>query len=347
MADANERKSPEEIKEKILDALNNKPLNAQEISKAISSNWSTVQIYVSELVREGKIRRIVFMENVYYQKIIEDTYFNIPIKEKDRETLKFIFSNAMEKYKEMTGKPIRKTELAKLSAEINTQLNLGLPIVWYIYGPMPLMKIEFQRDYTPKSEPKDATEIKKAIHSWIKNNTRNLIRELRVEFYQKSKNQVYFIKEKIYNELERGKYNNISDLVYELLTAVISYDRKFEEIMIDFWMITPGANYIKMFENKKFQNKFLLAFDSLWKYLASNMLFESLIRLGYPKEETELLLGPTIETKSYFAQDTLHELKETYFENMPEKVTPPKLSLIDGEARKIIDQWMESGVWRY
>jgi len=89
-----------------------------------------------------------------------------------------------------------------------------------------------------------------------------------------------------------------------------------------------------------------LAFDALWKYLASNMLFESLIKLGYSKEETELLLGPAIETKNYFSQEILHELEEIYFENMPEKIPSPKFSAIDGEARKIIDQWMDSGVWR-
>ena len=156
----NERKSPVEIKQKILEALNNKPLNAQEISKLINSNWSTVKNYVEELVNEKKIKEIVFGGQIIYQKIIEDTYFSIPIKEREREMLKFIFYNAIQSYKEIMGKPLRKTELAKLCAEINTDLNLNLPIVWYIYGPMPLMIIDTQKDYSTNFIPENANKIK-------------------------------------------------------------------------------------------------------------------------------------------------------------------------------------------
>ncbi len=342
----NERKSPVEIKQKILEALNNKPLNAQEISKLINSNWSTVKNYVEELVNEKKIKEIVFGGQIIYQKIIEDTYFSIPIKEREREMLKFIFYNAIQSYKEIMGKPLRKTELAKLCAEINTDLNLNLPIVWYIYGPMPLMIIDTQKDYSTNFIPENANKIKKAILDWIKNNTRLLIRELRVEYYQKSKNIIYVLKEKIYRSLETKKYNEIPQLFFEFLTATLSYDSSFEEIMSEFYRILSGADYIKLFEKLEFQNKLLLAFDSLWKYIASKMLIDSLIKLGYSKQEVSILLGQILENKHHMTLDNLSELREVYIENLPEKLTPPKLKIIDLEARKIIDKWMDSGVWR-
>ncbi len=346
MTETNERKSPEEIKTRILEALNDKPLNAQEISKSICSNWSTVKTYVEELAREGKIKEISFRGNSFYQKIIEDTYFNIPIKEAEREKFKFIFYNAIKIYKERTGKQIRRTELAKLSAELNTDLKLNLPIVWYIYGPMPLMIIDFQKDYTPKRIPENAREIEKAIDNWIKNSVRDRISELKIEYYQKSKNAVYFLKESIYQNLEKGKYDSISNILFEFLSAVISYDKKFKELVYELYEIASASEYIKLFEKKEFQNKFLLAFDSLWKYLASNMIFESLIGLGYSKEETELLIGPTIETKNHFASENMSELKEYFLEHLPEKVPIPKFSEMTEEARRIIDQWTDSGVWR-
>jgi predicted transcriptional regulator len=342
----NERKTPELIKEKILETLNKKPLNAQEISKAINSNWSTVKNYIEELVKEKKVKEISFRNQVVYQKITGDTYFDIPIKEKDREMLKFIFSYSIEKYKELTGKTIRRTELAKLSAEINTELNLNLPIVWYIYGPMPLMIIDIQKDYSIDFVPKNSQELKKSINNWIKNNTRDLIRELRVEYYEKSKNNLYVLKEKIYYELEKREYNSISNLVFDFLTAVISYDKRFEEMVTEFYEIVSGANYTKLYNNPKFQNKILLAFDSLWKYIASNLLTDSLNKLGYLKEERELLLGPTIETKNQFANENIKELKELYLENLPEKISAPKFKEINEEARKVIDQWIDSEVWR-
>jgi hypothetical protein len=341
-----ERKTPQEIKQKISEALNDKPLNAQEISKAINSNWSTVKNYVEELVKEGKAKEISFSGQTIYQKITGDTYYNIPIKEEQRQMLKFIFYNAIQKYKEINGKNIRKTELAKLCAEINIDLGLNLPIVWYIYGPMPLMIIEIQKDYATEFIPENSIKIKKAISDWIKQHSKSLIRELRVECYQKSKNNIYFLKEQIYQELESNRYEEISNLFFDFLIATLSYDKNFEEIMSEFNSIISGANYIKLFNDSEFKNKFLLAFDSLWKYIASKMLIDSLNRLGYSKETILILLGQSIETKKHFANENIAELKEIYLEKLPEKLTPPKLSTINEEARKVIDQWMESEVWR-
>jgi predicted transcriptional regulator len=346
MTDVNERKTPEEIKDKILKALNDRPLNAQEISKSINSNWSTVKNYIEELVKEGKVKEISFGGQVIYKKIIEDTYFGIPIKEKERELLKFIFYNAIKEYKEITGKVIRKTELAKLSAEINTELKLNLPIVWYIYGPMPLMIIDSQKDYSTDFNPENESQIKRAIKEWIKKNSKNLIRELRVDCYQKSKNSIYLLKEKIYRGLELKKYDSIPDFFFEFLTATMGYDKNLEEMMSGFYEIISGANYLKLFTNPEFQNKTLLAFDSLWKYIASEMLRDSLIKLNYSREEIGILLGPIIETKDHLASENIGELRELYLEHLPEKVPPPIIKEIDEEARKIIDQWTESEVWR-
>jgi predicted transcriptional regulator len=348
MADTNvnERKTPEKIKEKILEALNNKPLNAQEISKEINSNWSTVKTYVEELVKERRVKELSFANQEIYQKIIEDTYFSIPIKERERNMLKFIFYNAIQKYKEATGKDIKKTQIAKLCAEINTELNLNLPIVWYIYGPMPLMIIDSQKDYSTDFLPENAAQIKKAIEQWIKNNTKYLIRELRVEYYQKSKNTVYILKERIYRELETKKYSSISQLFFEFLTATLSYDKSFEDIISEFYGIISGADYIKLFDKPEFQNKFLLAFDALWKYIASKMLMDSLIKIGYSRQEISILLGQILENKAHIAADNIGELKEIYLENLPEKLAPPKLTSINNEARGVINKWVDSGVWR-
>ena len=346
MTDTTERKTPEEIKQKILEVLNDKPLNALEISKAIGSNWSTVKNYIVDLIEEKKVKEISFNGQVIYQKITEDTYFGIPITQDERDLFKFIFYNAILKYKELTGKTIRRTELAKLSAEIATELNLKIPIVWYIYGPMPLMVMDIQRDYSTDFKPKNAEEIKKAIQKWIKNNVRDLIRELRVEYYQRSNNEVYILKEKIYEKLEKREYDSVPDLIFNFLTAVVSYNKKFESILMEFYSILSGADYIGLLKDVKFQNKILLAFDSIWKCLALTMLMDSLAKLNYSKEEREIFLGTTIETKNHLAEESIKELDELYSEKMPEIIPSPKFKTISEESRKIIDQWVDSEAWK-
>jgi predicted transcriptional regulator len=339
------RKSPEEIKSKILEVLNDKPLNALEISKAINSNWSTVKTYVEEVVKEGKAKEINFAGQIIYQKIT-DTYYNIPITLEQEMLFKFIFDTAIKNYNKITRRTIRRTELAKLCAELNSSLNLNLPIVWYIYGPMPLMIIDIQKDYSSNFVPNNANEIGRYIDGWIRNNVKPLIRELKVEYYQKSKNQIYVLKEKIYHSLEKKNYNNFSELVFDFLSAVVSYNKEFEGINSEFYEIVSGASYIHLFENSIFQNKVLLCFDSLWKYLASNMLVDSLLKLNYSKEDVWILVGPIIETKLQLTRESIRELNEFYLENIPEKIVSPNLTEIDSEARKVLDQWMESETWR-
>jgi len=350
MAEANvsERKTPEKIKEKILEALNNKPLNAQEISKEINSNWSTVKNYVDELIQEKKIKEIIFGEkNTIYQRITGDTYHNIPIKENQRKMFRFIFFNAIKEHNKIIGKQIRRTDLAKMTYYLNSELKLNLPLVWYIHGPMPLMIINTEKDYSTDFIPEDAEKIKGYIINWIKEKRKNKVRELRVECYQNSKNELYEIKEKIYQKLEKGDFEDLPDLSFDFCLKTLTFNKELEPLVSRFYEIVSGVIYLKLeVKDLIIKNKILLAFDSIWRYIASKILNNSLILLKYSKEEIEVYLGSAIETKKYQAEEMLKELDDRYMDLLPDKIPAPKLTAIDDEARKVIDQWMDSGVWR-
>jgi hypothetical protein len=58
------------------------------------------------------------------------------------------------------------------------------------------------------------------------------------------------------------------------------------------------------------------------------------------------LVQLSIENKEHLASENIFDLKEFYIENIPEKLSGPKLSNINEDARKVIDEWTESGVWR-
>ena len=64
------------------------------------------------------------------------------------------------------------------------------------------------------------------------------------------------------------------------------------------------------------------------------------------KELILMVQSSAIETKKYQAEEMLKELEEKYLDFLPEKVSPPELSEINEEARKTIDQWTQSEVWR-
>lgn len=347
MEDVNERKTPEKIKEKILDALNNKPLNAQEISKAINSNWSTVKIYIRELVNGGKVKEIAFGEkNLIYQKITGDTYFNIPITEAQRNMFRFIFYNAIKQYKETIRKPIRRVDLAKLTDYVNYRLKLNLPIVWYLHGPMPLMIIDLERDYSIGYHLKNAEEIKDCIKTWIKEKSRERVKEVIRECYSNSNEKLHQIKLELFERLEQNNTRDIYALTRNFYLTYLTYYNDDLSIVERFYEAVSGLDYLNFLKNPAIKNRVLLAFDAIWKYVASKALFKSMLNLRYDKETAELYLTPVIETKKYLAEESLKELEEKYTEALPENLPERKPTNVDKKIAEVMGEWLESETWR-
>ena len=347
MADTNDRKTPEEIKQKILEALNDKPLNAQEISKVINSNWSTVKNYIDELIEERKIKVQLFGGSVIYQRLVEDTYYNIPITDEQRNTFKFIFSNAIRIHKEIKQEQIKRTELAKLTADLNSELNLKLPVVWYLYGPMPLMIMDLQKDYSTTEDIENSGRILKFIKKWIEEKKHTFIRELKVEYYQKVNNGLYQAKEVLYISMKKGEFMNISKLTREFYLKCLTYNDYFCELAEEFYSIISGLVYLKVIETSpKIKNQIFITFDSLWKYVASKMLYDSLLSLGYNKENIDYYIGPAIETKKYLAVEAIKDLDEEYVAIIPNKPISIKEDEISKKIGEVTQEWVESETWR-
>ena len=341
MAEDREKKTPEQIKGKILDALNAKPLNALDISKAINSNWSTVKSYIVELVKEEKVKELAFGEkNVIYVKVTGDTYFNLPVKEKDRDMMKFIFSNAIREYRRLKGTQIKKTELAKLVYHIDSKMNLKLPIVWYLYGPMPLMIIDVQRDYSTTYIPENGRQIIKEIEKWITEKSKMYVREIVKECYLQSNAKLYDLKQDLFAMLQSGKVDGIGNNAREFYLAYLTgdYSENERQMVYEFYSIVSGLEFLNKL-SKEAMSKILIALDGLWKFIASKTLYQSMIKIGYSKDELEIYLGSIIETKKMLAQESLNELNEEYLGALPSK--PIRL-----KENEVMDEWTQSESWR-
>lgn len=333
-----EKKSPEEIKEKILETLNNKPLNAQEISKAINSNWSTVKNYVSELIEEKKIKEITATDKItYYQKITE-TYYNIPITKEQEELFKYLFNTIIQEYKKHKQMP-KKTELAKDSVDIINQLNLKLPTAWYIYGQIPLMIPDPTKEFTTDHTPKNAQNIKEAIKKILSANKGMKVREREKNHYLQYNNKLYQLKEKLINQASYmdNEKKLMEDLTEFYINCPIS---EFPEIFDLTEKLYSLVNKLKILGClKKYKLEIVLSLDSLWKFIASYQLLESIAQNPqYNKNEIlQFNLGPAIETKKYCAQETISNLESIYLSELPNKDFD--LSEEAQEVREIMSGW--------
>ncbi len=336
------KRAPEEIKSSILSILWLKPLTIQQISKEIDSNWLTVEKFVRELKQEGKIKEVISTDKLtLYQKVNEDTYYNLPLTDKDRDTFKYIFSAVLQEYKDKQKIP-KKTELAKAVVDVINEAKLNLPVVWYLYGKIPLMITDPQRDYSTPYAPENHEHIVTIVKKIIKDQNHSNMRELKAEHYLKYANEIYRIKEKLLSALE--DFNNeekIIDLFNDLFIACPIYEDKEAFFLTDrLIMVVRKLNLLSLLKENK--RDVMFALDSLWRFLTLYHFVESLSRdTRYQKSELlNFYLGSVIETKKYATKESISNLESIYFNNISKlDISSIKLSPEAKKIREIMEEW--------
>lgn len=334
------KKSREEIKQAILSSLAQKPLSIQQISEKISSNWSTVNEILKELEQEGKIKEIISTDKIKcYQRITGDTYYNIPITEEQRELFRYLFSIAIEEYKLQKERLPNKTELAKAVVDISKKAELNLPIVWYIYGQIPLMVSDPSRDYSNKFISKDNTKLREIAHQVIKGQTHKNTLELKLDHYAKYNSILYETKEKLFLELDSMKEEKqILDLFNEFyINCPINEHPEIFSLTERLVNVVKKLSLLSILKDNKI--KVILALESLWKFIAAYLLVDSLTKNAtYDKEEIiQFNLGPALETRKYCSEEAISNIESIYLSKLTEKETDiPKEAI---KAREIMSDW--------
>ena len=172
------RKTPQQIKEEILSILNDGPLSIEQIRKKVESNWSTINVYLEELSKEGKVKEIVSADKAkIYQRILGDTYFDMPITDNERKKFRTLFSLILQEYK-LIGSIPTKTHFAKCAVHVIKNESSGLsdlPTIWYLYGLIPQMIADPSQDYQEEINLDHKVKIKNLINEYI-NKPKNSIK---------------------------------------------------------------------------------------------------------------------------------------------------------------------------
>ncbi len=315
------KKSREKIREEILLALNKKPLSIQQLSREIGSNWGTVNELLYELKEEGKVRETVSTEKVkFYQKII-DTYYNIPISEKQRQEFIYLFSLIVEEYKKQKHRFPNRTELAKtaVAAIENEELMLNLPTVWYLYGKIPLMVCDPAKEYPLDYNGENADKIKRVVSKIVLYHMSMNARELKKGQYEKYDMALYKLKDKITNsyKLDRNFLGCLNEFLINCPT------NNFPELFILTERLVVTINKLAAVSDlDKYRIQILLTFQSLWKYIATFMLFESLTRNSQYSDVEEVMkfyLEKPLEIKKVQAEEDISNLESVYLSELKDK----------------------------
>ncbi len=343
------KKTPEQIKEEILDKLEQGPLSIQQISREIDSNWITVSKFLEELKAELKVREIRIGENVRLFRLVrEDTYLDIPVEKKYKELGYYIFKKIRQEWTNKNGVTPTNTDVLKVAVEVleKTQLDQQIPTVWYLYGKIPVLKL-VQEPQVENIEPAslkiktvDIGQVDNQIESAIKTFlARNNSHEIRVKQYELYNQRLYLLKEDLFCSLVKGDIDpeRLKNYCSELYARCPSKEDA-SEILGMTQDFVSTIYKISMLRNvNDFNKEILETVYSIWKMIAVYMFFDSLTSYGKfkPRDKTlSLYFSDSLFRNISDAKDCVSNLNSIYMNNVS-YVEEPSL-LEDTETSKLL-----------
>jgi len=343
------RKSSEQIKEEILSNLNKEPLSIEQLRKKVESNWSTINNYLEELKKEGKVKEIISTDKAkVYQRVFGDTYFDIPITDEERKKFRALFSLIMQAYKSEGVMPT-KTCLAKCAVSVIKNESSGLsdlPVIWYLYGLIPQMIADPSREYEEEILLENKLKIKNLIKGYISENKEKGSGKIQREQHEKYGEELYTLSDRffwIFNKKEI-KNQEILEILNEFFIAC-PVDPEFPEVFdlteTVFSIIDKLALIGISLQN--YRKEILLSFDSLWKFIALYKLYQSKTEGKNAMDKETLLkfyIGNAFESRKTTLKENISELNSVYLAHLADfDLNEVKLPQEVKEIRKIMEGW--------
>ena len=340
----NVRKTAEQIKEDILLCLKETPLSIEQIRIKVESNWSTINSYLQDLTKEGKVKEIISADKAkIYQRVFGDTYFDIPITDDERKKFKTLFSLIIRKYKEINNVP-NKTQLAKTAVKVINSPESGLselPTVWYIYGAIPLMIADPSQDYQEEWVFEHKHKINNIIEFYIKNNHNKKSRQIQKEQHLEYNDKLYQLADNFLELTEENSWNK--EKMFEILNEfciTCPIDEEFKEVFgitERFVSTVRKLSYFDSLENHR--TKILLTFDSIWKFIATYKFYQtiSVKKRFSDKNLLNLYLGNPLAVRKACAQEAFSDLYSIYLSKLDDRKI--EISPEVEKIREIMQDW--------
>jgi hypothetical protein len=326
------KKSREEIKRLIITELLKKPLSIQQISKKLSSNWSTIFELLGELKKEGKIREVISTEKIKIYKATDyPVFYSLPIQEKHRKLSLFLFSEIANAWKKKYNTTPPATTIQKVAVDVVKESGLDIPVLPFHYGLV--LPIFSTKDSTPdKHIPENSKEIKSCIEKILPAHTEKAWRE-EINQYKKYNMSFFLAKNKLALAFESQNKKEIESAILRLSwefpndesnSIIFSLFDKFVYCSI---ILLNWKNY------KSDLSELKGLYEGIWDLITSNMFLneakEYILKEDMPL--FEIIRTSTLNSKISPIEEKLLELEPFVNSINPEEIETP----MDEESIKI------------
>lgn len=352
------KKTPEQIKEKILSCLKKGPASTKKLSEKLKSNWSTINAYLEELKREGLVRETYSRGNLkMFARTDYPVFYGLPLGEKEFNDSLFILSEIAESWKKEKKSNVSKTTMQKIAVEVVGSNSLvKVPVVRFHYGKVlavslpdnPAFTLETYRIRPPENEKELRRIIMKEIRSGKYSNI--AWKDRRNQYERRDKHpemEIFLIKEKLLHLFIKKEKDpeKIMDLLDDLFLKIPTSENyseifvKYHEFLEATYLVLNSKEFCNGNEEKKenYMGEIRETFNSLWQFLTTEFFFED-IRPEISEEFREMAdYVKELKTKtcSFETEEKLNNLAEYG------KILKPKKIRLDEDEQRIAEILME------
>jgi DNA-binding Lrp family transcriptional regulator len=347
------RKTSEEIKEKILTQLKKGPMSTKKLSDELNSNWSTINNYLEELGRDGKVREIYSKENLrIYIRSDYPVFYGLPLdKDKLKQSL-FLLSRIVERWNAQRSENIAKIPLQKIAVDIITKNKLDIPVVRFHYGKVLATYFEPQafKDIITIYDISDVNISDKIIDAEIDKHTNVAWKEKRNQYESPlhPEMKIFDLSDKVSYLISKSKFEDAKQLTQMFNEILLKFptEEKYSQIFEYYHEFLGGVNFIfnstefydsSEEDKRRFLKEILETFDSLWQTLTTEFFFDD-IEKYIDKNFIEIFkFIKENKTKTHYCdlQDKLNNLLD-----YKKSLTLKNIELNDDE-RKIVNILLE------
>ncbi len=332
------RKSTRELIGAVAGALSNNPKSISEISKEVEGDRKGVAKYLEELkdagvakeTQDGRSRKFYISK---YEE--DDTYFDLPLSEEQRNILETIFAEIEDRYVDRKGKIPSKAKGQKIAVQVLEKCEgLGVPYGAYRYGSLTM------KSYTPGTSYEKNTnsipnwsEVEECIDEALDTygDLENMD-EVKDEQYRREDMLLYQSKERIM-ELLTGEVsgNELEKELYNFVSHTPNLDSEAHDLLMDFVAMAPETVGTQKSRSKTFE-----AFSEVWNMIAVYRLYSDL-KDFYPEDLLNDRLEPEKFDHKEGAREALSEMEKFYEIEEPTE----EFKEIQGSASEISDEEKE------
>lgn len=328
MAIEKDRKTSEEIKDKILLKLKNGPSTIEKLRKDLDSNWSTINNYLEKLKEDRVVREIILRNNLkFFIRSDYPSFYGLPLDKRVLNDGLFLLKTIVDEWRKEKQETINKTTMQKIAVEViknNEQINL--PVLKFHYGktlPLYLEPENYSRvmqEYKIKA-PKNREEIIQIVRKEINSGDHNNIawQEKRRQYENHEDMKIYLASDNVSRDVLKKKVddekllNYFSEILLHLPTSN-NYGYIFEKYS-DFLNAVNFIFNTKEFKENQEQKENLIkeifdTFNSIWDVLTIEFYFnefESLCQEEF-KELLENIKQVKIDVSLFNLEDKLSNL---------------------------------------